>query len=221
MISELMLFPYYIGIVVLGILPIMNPFSTIPLIIALTGQMPLPERKRQVRMAVIYAASILVAFLLAGQFIITMFGISLAGIRVAGGLIVLVLGFRMLFTGEDQSGPPGSTIAATAGKTDVSFTPLAMPSLSGPGSIAVVLSYGSQIPQDRQLLGYVVIILGIIVTLLVAWLILSFAFRIAQLLGRNGVATLTKIMGFLLTCIAVQFIASGVHEFIRSWGLIQ
>lgn len=218
--DPLLLVPYYVGVVALGILPIMNPFSTMPLVIALTRDASPEERAHEIRMAVIYAAAILIAFLVAGNAIIAAFGISLAGIRVAGGLIILALGFRMLFSGENASHPPDET-AQAAKRTDqpaIAFTPLAMPSLSGPGSIAAVLSYGSQIPPDQQVLGYVVIILGILLTLLVAWLILSSSFRIARLLGRNGVLALTKIMGFLLTCIAVQFVASGVHEFITSWG---
>ncbi|UPG71073.1 MarC family NAAT transporter [Roseomonas gilardii subsp. gilardii] len=217
--SELLQVPYYVGIVVIGILPIMNPLSTVPLVIALTRTMPAEERKRQIRLSTVYAASILIAFLLAGQLIISGFGISLPGIRVAGGLIILALGFRMIFTGQDETGPTRETVetASRPGQPDIAFTPLAMPSLSGPGSIAAVLGYSSQIPPGRMVLGYLVITLGIAVTLFIAWLVLSSSFRIAQLLGKHGVMAMTKIMGFLLTCIAVQFIASGIHEFILAW----
>ncbi|SNB51611.1 multiple antibiotic resistance protein [Arboricoccus pini] len=214
------LMPYYVGVVALGILPIMNPFSTVPLVIALTRDASPEERSRQIRMAVFYAAAILVCFLLAGNAIIALFGISLAGIRIAGGLIIMALGFRMLFSGENASHPSEETAQAAKrnDQPDIAFTPLAMPSMSGPGSIAAVLSYGSQIPADHEIFGYVVIILGIALTLLVAWLILASSFSIARVLGRNGVLALTKIMGFLLMCIAVQFVASGVHDFIISWG---
>ena len=217
--SELLQVPYYIGIVVLGILPIMNPFSTVPLVIALTRTMPAEERKRQIRLAAIYATAILIAFLLAGNLIIAGFGISLPGIRVAGGLIILALGFRMLFTGQDETGPTQQTVetANRPGQPDIAFTPLAMPSLSGPGSIAAVLGYSSQIPQDRMILGHLVIAAGIVITLAIAWVVLSASFRIARMLGKHGVTAMTKIMGFLLTCIAVQFIASGIHEFILAW----
>ena len=219
--SDLIQIPYYVGIVVIGILPIMNPLSTVPLVIALTRTMPAEERKRQIRLSTIYAASILIAFLLAGQLIISGFGISLPGIRVAGGLIILALGFRMIFTGQDETGPTHETVetANRPGQPDIAFTPLAMPSLSGPGSIAAVLGYSSQIPHDRMILGHVVIAAGIVITLVIAWTILSASFRIARLLGRHGVTAMTKIMGFLLTCIAVQFIASGIHDFIQSWRL--
>ncbi|PZP43491.1 MAG: stress protection protein MarC [Azospirillum brasilense] len=217
--TELLQVPYYIGIVVMGILPIMNPFSTVPLVIALTRTMSADERKRQIRLATIYAASILLAFLLGGQLIIAGFGISLPGIRVAGGLIILALGFRMLFTGQDETGPTQETVetANRPGQPDIAFTPLAMPSLSGPGSIAAVLGYSSQIPHDRVILGHAVIAAGIVITLVIAWVILSASFRIARMLGKHGVTAMTKIMGFLLTCIAVQFIASGIHEFILAW----
>jgi multiple antibiotic resistance protein len=218
--SELALILHYITLVVFGILPIMNPLSTVPLVIALTAGMTAAERTRQIRLAVMYAAAVLISFLLAGQLIIAAFGISLAGIRVAGGLIILALGMRMLFTGQDESGPTADNVAAAEhpGQPDIAFTPLAMPSLSGPGSIAAVLSYSSQIPADRPIIGHVVIICGILITLAVAWLVLASSFRIARMLGRSGVGALTKIMGFLLSCIAVQFIASGIHEFIQGWS---
>src|SRR5690606_38115917 len=144
----------------------------------------------------------------------------LAGIRVAGALIILALGMRLLFTGADESGPSHKTAEAAEqpSRADISFRPLAMPSLSGPGSIAAALGYSSKILADRKLLGYLVVICGILIALAIAWLVLSSSFRIARFLGKNGVTAMTKIMGFMLTCIAVQFIASGIHEFIQGWA---
>ncbi|MBK1665593.1 stress protection protein MarC [Rhodospirillum rubrum] len=204
----------YIPIVVLGLLPIMNPLSTVPLFLELTKRMS-PERKhQQARRACLYALSILAVFLFIGNGIITLFGISLAGIRVAGGLIILVLAFRMLFSGEGEA----ASIEAEAteikrAELDFSFSPLAMPSLAGPGSIAVVMSYGSQIPDDAQVFGHFIVICGISITVLIAYIALAGSAWIARFLGEHGIQAVTKIMGFLLTCIAVQFIASGVRDF--------
>ncbi|MGH6762364.1 MAG: MarC family NAAT transporter [Phyllobacterium sp.] len=211
----------FTAIVVLGLLPIMNPLTTIPLFMSLTKRMSAANKQAQVKRACTYAFCILVAFLLLGNGIIKLFGISMPGIRVAGGIIILILALRMIFMGEDTA----STVDAEPSEIkqanlDFSFSPLAMPSLAGPGSIAVVMSYGSQIPDNRLVLGHLVVIIGIAITISCAYLALSSATVIEKYLGEHGLQAVTKIMGFLLTCVAVQFIASGIHDFFVEFSTI-
>src|SRR5688572_5782590 len=125
-----------------ALLPIMNPFSTAPLFVSLTANFTPARRKQQALMACVYAFGILVTFLLLGRAIVEFFNISIPGIRVAGGLIISTVGFGMLF----PTPPPAG--AAVAAEQDVAFSPIAMPSLAGPGSIAVVLGAAAQI-QSR------------------------------------------------------------------------
>ncbi|TDR90231.1 MarC family NAAT transporter [Enterovirga rhinocerotis] len=209
----------HLPLIVIGLLPIMNPLSTVPLFLALTKRMSARHKRQQALKASLYAFGVLAAFLLLGNSIISLFGISLPGIRVAGGLIILVLAFRMLFAGEGEaasieSGPEEIKQA----DLDFSFSPLAMPSLAGPGSIAVVMGYSSHIPQDHLVLGYTTVLAGTFITTMVAFLALASAGWISKFLGEHGIQAVTKIMGFLLTCVAVQFIASGVREFIQSFA---
>lgn len=207
----------HIPLVVISLLPIMNPLSTVPLFVALTKRMTPQRKTQQALRASLYAFAVLAAFLLLGNGIIKLFGISLPGIRVAGGLIILVLAFRMLFAGEGEadsieSGPAEIKQA----ELDFSFSPLAMPSLAGPGSIAVVMSFGSHIPEEHLLVGYGAVLVGVFITAMIAFLALASANWISKFLGEHGIQAVTKIMGFLLTCVAVQFIASGVREFVIS-----
>ncbi len=88
-----------------------------------------------------------------------------------------------------------------------------MPSLAGPGSIAVIMSFGSQIPSEHTIIGHGIVIVGIAITICVAYLALSSASLIEKVLGEHGMQAVTKIMGFLLTCVAVQFLASGIRDF--------
>lgn len=204
----------YIFIVVIGLLPIMNPLTTIPLYMALTQKMTRETRRRQARKTCLFAFGILVVFLLLGNGIITLFGISMPGIRVAGGIIILILALRMIFSGMDSSSSAGAEPDEIKhANLDYSFSPLAMPSLAGPGSIAVIMSFGSQIPTDASLAGHLIVITGIAITSAVAYLALSSATYIEKLLGEHGMQAITKIMGFLLTCVAVQFLASGIRDF--------
>jgi multiple antibiotic resistance protein len=212
-------FVKYAPIVVLGLLPIMNPLSTIPLFLALTKHMTPEHRRQQARRASLYAFLILVTFLFIGNGVIALFGISLAGIRVAGGLIILVLAFRMLFSGENDAATVTATPAEIAqAELDYSFSPLAMPSLSGPGTIAVVMSYGSRIPPDKMVEGYAIVTLSIAFTAFVAYIALLGSMWFSRALGSHGIQAITKIMGFLLACVAVQFIASGLRDFITTFS---
>ena len=126
-----------IGVTVLGLLPIINPLSTAPLFMALTKEMDSRQRRWQAHKACLFAFIILAVFLLVGDTIIDFFGISLPSIRVSGGLVIAVIGFRMLFP---TNAVQASIEMPSSAGVDYSISPLAIPSLSGPGSIAVVIS---------------------------------------------------------------------------------
>ena len=190
----------------------MNPFSTAPLFVSLTTGFDSKRRNRDALMACIYAFGILALFLLLGTAIIDFFGISVAGIRIAGGLIISSLGFRMLF----PILAPGGSQGGAASELEIAFTPLAMPSLAGPGSISVVVTAATQIksnhPENYSMI-YAGVLVGIAVTLFIAWLILRAATSLARLLGPSGIDALTRIFGFLLVSIGIQFLLTGISDF--------
>jgi multiple antibiotic resistance protein len=187
-----------------GLLPIANPFSTAVVFLALTARLSEAARERQATLACLYALGVLWLFLFAGALIMSFFGISIPALRIAGGLIVARVGFGMLSPpeGELLDEPP-------APQPDIAFTPLAVPMLSGPGSIAVTIGMaaGAETPAD-----FSAIAAGIALVIVVSWGILRSARAVKRLLGAQGVDALTRIMGFLLVCIGVQFIAIGVAE---------
>jgi multiple antibiotic resistance protein len=206
---------YFFGVVKL--LSIVNPFSTIPLLLALTpGGAPV-LRAREARRASTYAALILVGSLLVGSVVIEFFGISLEALRIAGGLVISIIGLRMLFPG-----PEASTIAdplGGQGTMDIALIPLAMPSLSGPGSIALVITESTKLFAIHGIavkaLGIGAAIASIVTVGLISWLVLRESNRIATHLGDHGIESIKRFMGFLLICIGVQYIASGIQQFFR------
>lgn len=201
--------------VVAGLLPIMNPVSTMPLFLSLTERAPDSHRRQQARKCCLYAFGILATFLIAGHGVIALFGISLAGIRVAGGLILVVASARMLYSGDSEASSVGEDVEEIRNaRIDYSFSPLAMPIMSGPGSIAVVLSLASSVPENHVVGGYLIILTGIGIVVGLTYVVLRCAGLLSRFLGPQGVSATTKIMGFLLACISVQIIASGVREFI-------
>jgi len=207
----------YVGLTVMTLLPIINPIGTAMLLLGIGAHLDPVSRERQVRKACIYASGILIAFLLLGTVIMQGFGISIPGLRIAGGLVIAFLGFRMLFP---DPAPPMSAEAMREAlvKADISFSPLAMPSLSGPGSIATVISMSSTIRYEEQgarvVIEHVGVIIGICVAALVCYFVLRAAEQLNRKLGSAGIGAIARIMGFLMICIGVQFVINGVRELV-------
>lgn len=205
----------YIFSTIAALLPIVNPISAVGLVVSITAELTEQERADQVRRACIYMFFILTTFLVAGGLIMNFFGISIPGLRIAGGLIVSYLGFRMLF--PDHAAISTQERVEAMQKQDVSFTPIAMPSLSGPGSIAVVIGVSSTIQQTGHILfGHVFVAIGIAITALISYGVLKAATRLDKILGATGMNAMSRIMGFLLICIGVQFVINGVLNIVAT-----
>ena len=198
-----------------ALIPIVNPFSTAPLLVSLTTSYTDAERLSVVRRACLYMFCILAAFLVAGGLIMQFFGISIPGLRIAGGLVIAFVGFRMLFPAPERA----TTDAKPPAKRDIAFTPLAMPSLAGPGSIAVVIGMSSTAQADEYaILRHVLIAVGIVLTALFCYVVLKGSTGLSKRLGPSGISAMTGIMGFLLVCIGVQFIINGITQLTGGLG---
>ncbi|HAH50291.1 MAG TPA: stress protection protein MarC, partial [Balneola sp.] len=189
---------------------VVNPLTAMPVFLSLTDGNSEKETARTARKASIYMFCVLITFLLIGTFILSFFGISLSGIRIAGGIIITRAGFYMMnpektgrkLSKEDQE--------AAKDKEDISFSPLAMPLLSGPGSIAVVIGFGS---QATSIVDYVVTGVAVLLTAFLAWAILRVAPWLNKLIGKTGMTVITRLMGFIALSIGVQFIINGIAKF--------
>ncbi len=163
-------------------------------------------------MAAIYMAGILLVFLWGGVLIKEFFGISIPAIRVAGGIIIMRVGFNML-NPKDSDDITEEAKQESRKKKDIAFTPLAMPSLSGPGSISVVISMAA---GSADILDYLAVSIGILVVVFVAWLAMRSAPLISRFLGVFVVFMLSQELWFLLICIAFQFIFDGIGGYFSS-----
>ena len=188
----------------IGLLPIINPLASAPTFLAITEGDSEERRREQARKGCIYMVAILVSFLIGGTFIMNFFGISIPGLRIAGGILLCGIGMTMLAAQKSQDEVERE---AARRKVDISFSPLAMPMLSGPGSIAVTLGFTS---LATHWIDYFAIIAGIVSVALITYVTLRLSGKIVQLIGPVGVNAMTKIMGFLIMCIGVQFVVNGV-----------
>lgn len=189
-----------------ALLPIANPFSTAAVFLGITSNISVSERKQQAVRACVYMFVILVAFLVAGTVIMEFFGISIPGLRIAGGLMIAIIALGMLRPSEEPPVDEEEERAARK-KPDVSFTPLAMPSLSGPGAIAVTIGLAT---EADTLQDYAAIVVGLATVTLICLAALLASTKVVKFLGVNGMNAMTRIMGFLLLCVGIQFIINGI-----------
>lgn len=189
----------------LALFPIVNPFGAIPIFFSLTGDFLPAERKQTALKTAIYVIIILVVFLFFGRFVLILFGISLPVLRIAGGLIVANTAWSMV-TGNSRMTAAESNEAST--KEDISLTPMAMPMLSGPGSIGVVMGLSA----DAGTVSYLGIVIGIVALGLVVYLFLRLGGPLVKRLGPGAAGAINRIFGFLLLAIAVQLVCDGIAD---------
>ena len=203
--------PYLLGGLV-ALMSISNPLSKIPLFVGLTESMSEDERRTTARKACLYGFIMLTFTLFFGVFILKAFGISYGALRIAGGLTIALLGYRMLF-GYGYVG-----LSTKGGQRSFVVFPLALPAISGPGAIAVVIGISTEIAELKttasQAIAYAATVTSILITCIAIWLTYRSARVLSRAMGPDAMEAVTRIMGFLLVCIGVQFIASGVRTFI-------
>lgn len=214
-----------VAVGLLGLTTIANPVTSATVLLALTARYPEAERNRQVFRAAIYVAIVLLVSFYAGSVVMRLFGISIPGLRVAGGLIVSYIGFGMLFPPErirrQGAREEPSDATTTLPLRDISFVPLTMPCTTGPGTIAFIISAASTIPtRNYSYSVHLAVITVAVLFTLEFWACLRGATTILRLLGEGGVDALSRVMGFLLVCIGVQFAINGTHELLQIWQLI-
>ena len=208
-----------IGLGLAVLLPLANPLTTVALFLGLAGNMNNAERNKQALMASVYVFAILMVSWYAGQVVMNTFGISIPGLRIAGGLIVAFIGFRMLFPQQKAHDSMEAKIKSEELQDEptanIAFVPLAMPSTAGPGTIAMIISVAAALRSSDLYAGWVVLVAPPL-TFFLACAILLLCLRssgfIMRKLGNSGVEAFSRLMGFLLVCIGVQFVINGVYE---------
>ncbi|SFR06253.1 multiple antibiotic resistance protein [Enterobacter sp. kpr-6] len=213
-----------IGLGLVVLLPLANPLTTVALFLALAGNMNRAQRNRQALMASFYVFVIMMVAYYAGQLVMNTFGISIPGLRIAGGLIVAFIGFRMLFPPQKPHEAPEvkSKTEELEDEPDanIAFVPLAMPSTAGPGTIAMIISSASTIRHSTEFPGWVILIAPVLIFAAVSvilWVSLRSSGAIMRLVGKGGIEAISRLMGFLLVCMGVQFIINGVLEIIHTY----
>ncbi|KVN37479.1 hypothetical protein WJ63_34010 [Burkholderia pyrrocinia] len=192
----------------ISLLALINPVGAVPFFLSLTAQQTDDERRRTIRIASVSVFCVITVTTLLGQQIIDFFGISVGSLEVGGGIIMLLMAISMLNAqaGNTRSTPEERHEAEQ--KDNIAVVPLAIPLLTGPGSISTVIIYAANSRHWYERAGLVAI--GAILACL-CFVAMRLAEPIANWIGRTGINIATRLMGLMLSALAVEFIVNGLR----------
>lgn len=186
-----------------GFFAIMNPIANTAAFAALTGGQSRDEKKRTAAKALLITFIVILLFALLGKTIFHLFGISLPALKITGGIIVFVVGYHML-----SGGPSGLHTTDNAENSDVAVSPLAVPLLAGPGTIATAMNYSA----SGGLQGISMTVGVFAVLCLITFICFVFSSGIVNKLGENGLGLVTRLMGLILAVMGTQMVISGASS---------
>lgn len=195
--------------VFVALFSIMNPFGTVPIFVSLTQKNNKLERNRIAFWTSINVLIILMISFFSGKFILMFFGISLNALKIAGGLIIASSGFALL-TGKfsKHKGMERSKVKEDVKtRSEISLTPLAIPMIAGPGTISLLITYNQEYTGITNIL---TVVGAILLATTCIYLILKSSFYIVKVLGASGINALSRIIGFIVIAIGVEFIISSL-----------
>jgi MarC family membrane protein len=185
------------------LLLVMDPIGNIPLFVSLLRPVEAARRTRVILRECAIAFAVLLVFVFFGAAILGVLGLSDPSLTIAGGVILFLIALRMIFR------RPEGIFGDTAGGEPF-IVPLAIPSIAGPAAIATVMLLASRAPQ--RLLEWC---LAVSVAMLATAALLVSADRLAKLAGEQGVLAFERLMGLILTAIAVEMLLRGIETFVR------
>ncbi len=188
---------------------IVNPLSSTLLYVSLTGTLDHEVQMRIATEAAKYALAILVIFALLGGVILQLFGISLEAFRIAGGILLFVIGMEMVYARNSRSKMTATEKYEGIDAEDVSVMPLAIPMIAGPGAITTSIVLINE-AKGFGPLAYLIVIVSIVLTIGVTYYMMRNADYIVKRIGQREFRAVNRLMGMLLIAIAVQFVIIGL-----------
>jgi multiple antibiotic resistance protein len=191
--------------VFMGFFAMMNPVANTAVFVGMTGDQTPQQRKATATKALITAFFIVAAFCLLGKGIFEVFGITLPALRLSGGILVFLVGYHML---QGSSSKLHSQPEEQEEPKDVAISPLALPILAGPGTIATAMNYSA----SGDMLNIFVTIGAFASLCIITFVCFLFGPKLVDKLGESGISIVTRLMGLILTVIGMQMFIQGVHD---------
>lgn len=189
---------------------IMNPISNLPAYMALVADDSQKISRKIAFRSLLIAFVIITVFIFSGDFIFKVFGITIISFRIAGGILVAVIGYHMINGNHSPSYKGMEQQAVNSDPMSIAISPLAMPLFAGPGTITTALSLANGGLQNQ-----LITVLAFAILCVITYLLLRSAKQIAGFLGENLMKIITKMMGLLLFSIGIQMIIVSVQTLIK------
>lgn len=192
---------------------VLNPIGTVPIFVGLTQDDDKKERSRISLWTAIDVFLILIISFFVGQYVLDFFGISIEALRIAGGLIIVSSGFSLL-TGKFKKtrGINKKVENDVQNRNDIALTPLAIPMLAGPGSISLLIAFYQDHQETQEI---VIASLAILAVAISIFVILKSAHYLSRILGASGIVAISRIVGFIVIAIGIQYIVSAIVSIIK------
>lgn len=202
--------------VFMGFFAIMNPIANVPIFLGLTGEDDKQTAASVALRSLLLAFVIVAVFAIAGKIIFELFGLTLPAFRITGGLIVFVIGFHMLQGNPSSLHHPGEEDKQASRKAalSVAVSPLAMPILAGPGTIATAMSFSA----GGGLLNVIVTIIAFAVLCMITYVFFVFGAKFVTYIGSSALGAITRMMGLILAVIGTQMVIAGVQGAFKLLG---
>ena len=195
----------------LGFFAIMNPIANTAVFIGLTSSCSTEQKKKIALKALITTFIIIAIFILVGNIIFKFFGITLPALRVAGGILIFLVGYDMLNNKKSEMHSDDEKNLSNEDVLNIAITPLAVPLLAGPGTIATAMNFAAS-----QALSDVIITLSMFGFLcILSYLFFVYGQVIVNKIGQSGLTMITKLMGLILAVIGIQMLIVGIHTAIQ------
>ncbi len=201
--------------VFLGFFAIMNPIANTPIFIGLTNGESKKVKREIAYRSVLIAFLIVVSFSILGKIIFEMFGITLPAFRIAGGILVFIIGFHMLHGESSKVHRPKYLEEPDKMDLDselsIAVTPLAMPILAGPGTISTAMNYSA----TGNVIDVILTIVTFGILCVITYLFFIFGERFINYIGKSAVRVITRLMGLILAVIGVQMVIEGIKGAVK------
>ena len=201
--------------VLMGLFAVMNPIANTPIFLGLTEDDSKDVRKQVAAKSVLTAFAIVAVFALLGRLIFSLFGITLPAFRIMGGILVALIGYQMMHGNQSAVHHPKDIDdkADLDAALSIAVTPLAIPILAGPGTIAATMSFAAA----GGVADVVITIVTFAVVCLITYVFFVYSEALVRSIGKTGLSVVTRIMGLILGVIGVQMLIAGVSGAIASY----
>ncbi|MGF1786261.1 MarC family protein [Photobacterium swingsii] len=199
--------------VFMGFFAMMNPIANTAVFVGMTGNQTASQRQKTAVKALATAFFIIAAFSFLGKGIFELFGITLPALRLSGGILVFLVGYHMLQGSPSKlhthspSDVTDTEDEANDGK-DIAISPLALPILAGPGTIATAMNYSA----SGEMLHIIITITAFASLCLITFICFLYGPKLIDKIGESGISITTRLMGLILTVIGMQMLIQGVHD---------